>query len=130
MTWISKDLDKSRSVNFVAPDGMTNEKNEVLFPFHDLQEPAYAAALAVTVKQMDTFLQPDQLTGNVTINLTLDSQLTRGAKLHVKLSADGTQRTAALGTGFDADAADITVGANSTVFKTFVFDGVAFVPVA
>lgn len=130
MTWISKDTDKSRSVNFVAPDGMTNEKNEVLFPFHDLQEPAYAAALPVTVKQMDTFLQPDQLTGNVTINLTIDAQLTSGARLHVKLSADGTQRTATLGTGFDADAADITVAVDSTVFKTFIYDGVAFVPVA
>jgi len=123
---------KFQAFGFVAPDGITSEKNEVLFPFHEKPTPAYAATLAVTVKQMETFLQPGALTGNATINLTIDSQVTPGAKLHLKLteSAGTANRTVALGTGFDAAAADLTVNLSTTVFKTFVYDGTAFVPVS
>jgi hypothetical protein len=119
-----------QSFNFVAPDGVSSEKNEVLFPFSEKQTPDYAATIAATVKQMDTFIQPEELTGNVTLNLTIDGQVTAGAKLHLKLDADGTNRTVTLGTGFDASAADITVTANTVVFKSFVYDGTAFVPVS
>ena len=119
-----------QSFNFVAPDGVTSEKNEVLFPFHEKQTPDYAATLAVTIKHMENFIQPAELTGNATLNLTIDSQVTTGAKLHLKLDADGTNRTVTLGTGFDAAAADITVTANTIVFKSFVYDGTAFVPVS
>ena len=119
-----------QSFGFVAPDGVTSEKNEVLFPFHEKQTPDYAATIAATVKQMETFIQPAELTGAVTLNLTIDSQVTAGAKLHLKLDADGTNRTVTLGTGFDASAADITVTANTVVFKSFVYDGAAFVPVS
>src|SRR5574343_1305775 len=90
-----------QSFNFVAPDGVSSEKNEVLFPFHEKQTPDYAATLVVTVKHMDTFVQPKELTGDVTLNLTIDSQVTACAKLHLKLDADGTNRTVTLGTGFD-----------------------------
>lgn len=119
-----------QSFNFVAPDGVSSEKNEVLFPFSEKQTPDYAATIAATVKQMDTFIQPEELTGNVTLNLTIDGRVTAGAKLHLKLDADGTNRTVTLGTGFDASAADITVTANTVVFKSFVYDGTAFVPVS
>lgn len=129
MTWIKKQADGTHEeFNFVAPEGKTAE--EVLFPLGDVQEPAYAAALAVDVEQMETFLQPAELTGAVTINLTVNAQVTKGAKLHLKLDADGTNRTVTLGTGFDADAADITVNADTVVFKSFVYDGTAFVPMS
>ena len=127
--WTDKDTSGVvRSFGFVAPEGATEEKNEVCFPFHELQEPAYAAALAVDVSQMESFLQPGTLTGAVTINLTLNSQLTRGAKLYLKATADGTNRVITLGTGFDDDASNITVTASTTFCRTFVFDGTAFVP--
>jgi hypothetical protein len=121
-----------QSFGFLAPDGITTEKNEVLFPFHEKKTPAYAATLAVTVKQRDTFLQPGALTGNVTINLTIDAQVTPGAKLYVKVkeSANSADRTVTLGTGFDEDASDITVVKNTIVYKTFVYDGVSFVPLS
>lgn len=129
MTWIKDNRDgTSRSFNFVPPTGATSQKNEVLFPFSEKQTPDYAATLAVTVKQMETFLQPAQLTGAVTINVTIDAQVTPGAKLHLKLTADGTQRVATIGTGFDAAAPDLTVAVSSTVFKSYVYDGTAFVP--
>lgn len=129
MTWIKKQADGTyEEFNFKAPEGKTKE--EVLFPLGDVQEPAYAATLAVDVEQMETFLQPAELTGALTINLAVNAQVTKGAKLHLKLDADGTNRTVTLGTGFDAAAADITVTANTVVFKSFVYDGTAFVPMS
>lgn len=116
-----------RSFGFRAPAGASAEKNEVLFPFSEVQAPAYGAILAVTVKQMETFLQPGTLTGAVTINLTLDAQLTRGAKLYLKATADATNRVVTFGAGFTATA--ITVTANTTFNRTFVFDGTTFIPV-
>lgn len=128
--WIKKNADgSSNSFNFVAPEGAASQLNEVLFPFAEKQEPAYAAIIAATIKQMKTFFQPAQLTGNLTLNLTIDSQVTAGALLFVKLSADATNRTFTPGTGFDASAAAVTVTASTTVTKTYVYDGVAFIPV-
>lgn len=116
-----------QSFGFKAPDGVATEKNEVLFPWHEKQEPAYAATLAVTIKHMETVLQPAQLTGNVTINLTINSQVTRGAKLYLKVAADTSDRTVTLGTGIDADVDDIIVPAGKKLFRVFVYDGTSFV---
>jgi hypothetical protein len=129
--WLDKDaLGVVRSIGFRAPAGMPAEKQEVLFPFGEKKEPAFAAVLAVTIKQMDTILQPGALTADMTINLTLDAQLSIGARLHVKLkeAANAANRTVTLGTGFDADASDVVVTQNTSEFRTFIFDGVAFTP--
>ncbi len=129
--FVRKDTDNvDRSYGLLAPKNVGGDvKNEVLFPFHDKQEPAYAAVLAVSITQMETFLQPEELTGNATINLTVDASVTRGAKLYVKMEADDQgDKTVALGTGFDADAADEVVASDSVKFATYVYDGVAFVP--
>lgn len=130
MTWIKKDTDDvGRSYNFVAPaDTAMSAKQEVLFPMHQKQTPDYAATLAVSIKHMETFLQPAELTGAVTINLTVDAQVTPGAKLYIKLDADGTNRVATMGTGFDAAAPAVTVTADTVKFLTYVYDGTAFVP--
>ncbi|MEN6423283.1 MAG: hypothetical protein ABFD76_15190 [Smithella sp.] len=115
-------------MNFKAPEGADSLVREVLFPLAQKLTPAYAAAIAVTIKQMNTFLQPAELTGNATINLTIDTQVTAGAKLMVKLDADATARTVTLGTGFDAGMASVVVKAASIAFVTFIYDGTAFVP--
>lgn len=129
MTWIKMNDDgSSNSFNFLPPAGATEQVNEVLFPFHDKQTPDYGAALAVSVTQMETFVQPAELTGNLTIDLAIAEEITPGAKLYLKLDADATNRTVTLGAGFDTDAADVVVTANTVAFKSFVFDGVAFVP--
>lgn len=130
MTWIKKNSDgSSNSFNFIPPSGASEQVNEVLFPIADKQEPAYAATVAADIKQMKTFIQPAELTGNLTLNLTIDEQVSPGAMLFVKLDADGTNRTFAPGTGFDDSCADVTVTANTVVNKTYIFDGVAFLPV-
>lgn len=127
--YIKKESDGTyKSFNFVPPSGASDDKNEVLFPFHDLQEPDYAATLAIEVKQQETIVKPAQLTGALTINLTINSQLTTGAKLYLKLEADATNRVVTLGTGFDADASDITVTASTVFCRTFVYDGTVFLP--
>lgn len=130
MTVIYQDraTDNSYSHNFVAPAGSADLNREVLFPLAEKQAPDYAATLAVAVKQMHTFVQPAELTGAATINLTIDPQVTAGAQLHLKLDADATARTVTLGTGFDAGLASIAVKAASIAFMTFTYDGTAFVP--
>lgn len=129
--WIKKNQDgSSSSFNFIPPTGASEQTNEVLFPISEKQTPDYGAVLAAEITQMETFLQPGTLTGNVTIDLVIADQITPGAKLYVKLKADGTNRTATIGAGFDADAPEVAVAAGTVVFKTYVYDGVAFVPVA
>jgi len=118
-------------MNFVAPEGADNLNREVLFPLAEVQVPDYAANIAATVKQMDTFLQPGALTGNVEIDLVIDGQVTAGAKLFGKFTADDQgSKTVTLGDGFDPAAPAIVVPSAGTVFVTFAYDGTAFVPVA
>lgn len=131
MTWIKNNDDgSSNSFNFVAPEGAAEQKNEVLFPFSEKQTPDYAAAIAVDVTQMETFVQPAELTGNVALTAVINAQVTAGAKMYVKLDADGTNRTVTPGAGFDASAPAITVTANTVAFKSYVYDGTAFVPMS
>lgn len=128
MTWIKKQSDDSfQSYNFIAPDG-PSASEDVLFPLGEVQSPEYAATLAVAIKQMATFLQPEELEGAVTINLTIDDQVTKGALLLIKLDAGDTERAVTLGTGFDSDADNITVPASDVIFVAFIYDGTSFVP--
>ena len=83
MTWIKKQTDGTYTeFNFVAPKGKASE--EVLFPVGEVLTPDYAATLAVDIAQIETFLQPAELEGDATINITIDEQVTKGAKLHLK----------------------------------------------
>lgn len=129
MTYIKKESDgKEVSMNFIAPTGGASAATkEPLFPLPEILNPAYAATQAVTVKQMNTFIQPATYTGNATLNLTIDDQVTPGALLHLKLTANTSARTVTLGTGF-ADPADIAVLASDTAYMSFVYDGTEFVP--
>lgn len=117
-----------KSFNFKAPDHVETAENEVLFPWHNTQEPSYATPLAVTITQQETILKPATLNGVLTINLTVDSQVTAGAKLHIKITADEADRVVTLGTGFDTAAANPTVPATGTMFASFVYDGTVFMP--
>lgn len=126
--YVDRDNDNSYSHNFKAPAGSADLNREVLFPLAEKQTPAYGATLAVNIKQMQTFLQPAELTGAATINLTIDAQVSAGAQLHLKLDADSTARTVTLGTGFDTGLASIAVAATKVAFLSFVYDGTAFVP--
>lgn len=129
MSWSYRNANGTEvAMNFVAPAGAENLTREVLFPLVEKQTPDYATVLAVDVMQTNTILQPAILTGNATINLTIDAQVTKGARLVIKLSTGATKRTVTLGTGFDESATSVAVPKNGTVFLSFTYDGVSFVP--
>lgn len=134
MTWQKEQVDGStRQFNFIPPDGVASQ--EVLFPTAQLDVPEVELdedenpVINVSVLQMDTFVQPEELTDDVTINLDIADQVTPGARLHLKLvSDDQADKTVTLGNGFDDDYAAINVGSEEVVFMSFVYDGSAFMP--
>lgn len=101
----------------------------ISYPFGaaDLQQPAYAATLAVTITNQFTILDPAILTGNMTINLTLDQGVRRGAQLFCEITAIGTEVTT-FGTGMTAPT--VTGVAGKTKCVMFVYDGTTFKPTA
>lgn len=119
--------EENKSCNMVAPAGLSEDK-EVLFPVSDAQAPEETSGtLAVTVKQMVTLLHlADALTGAMTINLTIDEQVTPGAILHLKAASDTTARDITFGTGFSAP---VLAGVISTTrVQSFIYDGTSFIP--
>lgn len=117
--------------NFIAPSGTDDLTREVLFPIGEVQAPDYAATIEVDVLQMATFVQPAELTGALTLNLDIDDQVSIGARLHLKFTADDQgAKTVTLGTGFDALAANIVVPNDGFIFASFEYDGTSFVPVS
>lgn len=130
MTWIKRKTDgKYNEFNFVPPhEDITDQ--EVLFPCSQVQAPAYAAALEVEVKAFDTFLQPEPLEGDLSIDLVIDEGLTPGARLHVKIDLETGQTTNSVtfGDGF-AEELTVVVGVASPEYFSFVFDGLVFLPI-
>lgn len=102
---------------------------EISWPFGnaDLQQPAYAATLAVTITDQFTVLDPAILTGNMTINLTLDQGIRAGAIIFAEITATGTEVTT-FGTGFSSPT--LTGVAGKTKCMWFVYDGTSFKPSA
>lgn len=104
--------------------------SEVSYPFGpaDVQTPAYAATIAVTVNNAKTLLNIAQLTGAATLNLTIDGDLPAGAELIVKAQSDGTARDLTPGTGMTGTA--IAGVISKTKYATYVYDGSTFVHTA
>ncbi|HNX65626.1 MAG TPA: hypothetical protein PKH02_02015 [Bacteroidales bacterium] len=117
------------SYNFKAPNvvGDTDAKIEVLFPSVDTQTPDYAATIAVAVAAMNTIVEVGALTGDATINATIDTDVTKNAEMLLKLTASGAARTVTLGTGLSGSA--IVVPSGATVYALLKYDGTNFVAV-
>jgi hypothetical protein len=109
--------------NFVPPADAT-ETQEVLFPAPETQVPDYAATIAIAIKRMFTLLDVAALTGNATMNLTINEKVSKGANIIVKLTASGADRVFTPGTGMSGAAT--TVPSGSTVNLLFIFDGTNF----
>lgn len=92
----------------------------------DKQDLAYAAVQAVTITNMMTILNFAILTGDTTLNLTIDSQVRKGARLLIKVPATNNADDLTLGSGIDAPA--IVGVATKTKTQEFVYDGSLFVP--
>lgn len=108
---------------------METNNTFVSWPFGEaeIQTPAYAATLEVTVKNQLTIVDVATLSGAITINLAIDDQVRAGALLQLQLTSDATARTATLGTGFLALAISGTI--SKTKVANFMYDGTQFVPV-
>ena len=104
--------------------------SKVKFPFGaaDVIAADAAAAIAVTISNNKTLLTISQMAAAGTLNLTIDKDVEKGAELHVRVSADGTNRVLTFGTGMTAVAHTNT--ASKTFHHTFVYDGSKFVKVA
>lgn len=101
--------------------------DRIKYPFGaaDLQTPAYAATINCTVWNTKTIIKPAQLTGNANLQLTPDEELMIGSEVSVQVTADGTNRTLALGSNLLG--LSIAVNAGKTVAANFEWDGVKFV---
>jgi len=117
------------SYGFKAPNSVvhTDKKIEVLFPSVDTQTPDYAATIDLVVNQMNTVVEVGALTGNPTINVAVDAEVTKNAEMLVKLTASGAARTVTLGAGFSGS--DIVVPSGATVYALLKYDGTNFVVV-
>jgi hypothetical protein len=108
---------------------MATEINEkIMWPLGeaDLSTPAYAATIAVTISNMLTILKLAILTGNATLDLTIDSQVRKGAIVVIEVPATANAQNLTLGAGIDGP---VIVGvAGKTNAQSFVYDGTKFVP--
>lgn len=98
------------------------------FPYGtaDVQTPAYAATIAATVQNLMTIINPAQLTGALTLNLTLDQGVKAGARLLFIAVSDGTARTTTFGTGFTSPTLAGVISKTKAI--EFVYDGTTFKP--
>lgn len=101
---------------------------DVKYPFGTADVVALTAtgAQAVTIDNQLTIIDgvTTQATGNRTINLTISSEVQRGAIILCELKTQGTETTT-FGTGIDA--ATITGVAGKTINQSFMYDGSNFV---
>lgn len=92
----------------------------------DVQAPAYAAVIAVTIRNFLTFLNFAQLTGDATLNLTIDAEVRKGAIIVVLVPASTNGFDLTLGTGIDGpDIVGVTAKNKS---QSFIYDGTSFKP--
>ena len=102
----------------------------ISYPFGsaDVQAPAYAATLAVTIVNQVTFLSTAAaMSGAMTVNLTITAGIKAGARLMCTFLSDGTARTVTWGTGFSQANALAGVISKTKAIE-FIYNGTAFVP--
>jgi hypothetical protein len=92
----------------------------------DEQLLAYNAVQAVTITKQNTVLKFAILTGDTTLNLTIDPAVKINASLLIRVPATADADDVTFGTGIDAA---VLVGvAGKTKTQEFVYDGSIFVP--
>ena len=82
------------------------------FSTPDVQTPAYAATIGVDITNYETFIEPGELTGNLTLNLdSVNDELPDGSTITIIFDADGSNRTVTFGTSLTGTS--LTVSANT-----------------
>lgn len=107
---------------------MSVEKIQWPFGVADVIEPAtLTGAIAVTIENRFSILKTGLLTGNATLNLTIDPQVEKGAQLLV-LSKTTATETMTPGTGMTGPVYAGVAG--KTKAQLWVYDGTTFKPTA
>lgn len=87
---------------------------------------AATGTTALTIENQETYVSTlPTLTGNATLDLTIDSEVLAGAKLHLKIKTTGSE-TFTFGTSIDAPT--VTGAAGKTWCQSFWYDGTTFLP--
>jgi hypothetical protein len=105
---------------------MAHDKIKYPFGKADEQTLAYAVTQEVTISNQMTILTFAILTGDTTLNLTIDSQVEKGARLLLIVPATNNADDLILGTAIDAP--NIIGVATKTKTQEFVYNGTKFVP--
>lgn len=107
----------------------TNQQPSYPFGNIDWITPASATgATAVTIDSLDTVIYLASMAGAVTLNLTVESSVRRGARLRILVLQNATGRNVALGTGFITNGApDLTGVANDYDVMECIYDGSQFI---
>jgi len=133
MTLMTADVAEAQGLNyggvkveFTFPQDIEANK-KTLFPTYGAVSADYAATVAAEVGEFYTYLTLDTMTGNLTLNVTVNSWVTEGALLYVETIAND-QRTVTWGTGLDAPV--FTTDSVKHELTTFIYNGTAFKKVA
>lgn len=104
-------------------------RDKIRYPFGaaDVQSKSYAATIAATVENSLTELTIGQLTGNATLNLTVDTTLPVGSELVIRASADNNVGGRVLTPGTKMTGAAVTLAASKSTCLVYYFDGTNFV---
>lgn len=97
---------------------------------NDYKNPAYAATISLVCRQKRTVFQPGQLTGALTLNVSVGSASTApfvGDELRCMFAGDASARTVTFGTGLTVSATTLALSAGKKGFIEFVFDGTAWI---
>jgi hypothetical protein len=86
---------------------------------------AATGTTAATIVSNKNISNLPTLTGNATLDLTLDAELPVGAELHLTIKTTGTE-TFTFGTGIEAPV--VTGVAGKTWSQSFFYNGTAFYP--
>mgnify|MGYP000190360730 CR=1 FL=1 len=110
--------------------GATGRDNTGAAALHDHQEKAYAASVAITVKDnaAHSTVRIGQCTGALTVTAGVGTSTTGpkvGDRMTVLLSCDGTGRVVTWSTGF-AGPGTLTLVASKKAVASFMFDGTAW----
>lgn len=98
------------------------------YPFGDIDTKSISADAsddAITITEQETYITTATLTSNATLDLTVDSGVKAGAKIHIKCTTNGSE-TFAFGTAIDGPT--VTGSAGKTWCQSYVYNGTTFYP--
>lgn len=100
----------------------------ISYPYGVIDSETIAAATttaAITIDAQETIITTETMTGNCTLNLTIDSEVKAGAKIYLIFKSNATE-TFTFGTSIEAPV--ITGVAGKTQTQGFVYNGTNFYP--